>query len=111
MNLLGLFLASIISRNLEQPDHEQRFAKVKGAVLVEAGTMTVALCFAEGKLVVTRAAPEQVNARVSGAMDALMGMSLGSGMVGMVLSGRIKIKGNPFLLLKIKPLLMAAPAA
>ena len=32
-------------------------------------------------------------------------------MVGMVLSGRIKIKGNPFLLLKIKPLLMAAPAA
>lgn len=111
MNLLGLFLANIIGRNLEQPEQLKRLSKVKGSINVFAGAMTVALSFSEGALTVSREPLQGANAQVSGTMDALMGMALGRSMVGMVLSGRIKIKGNPFLLLKIKPLLMAAKAA
>ncbi len=111
MNLLGLFLGNIIGRNLEQPAQMKRLSKAKGNIIVHAGTMTVSLCFSGGKLTILRGSVAEANASVSGTMDSLMGMALGRGMVGMVLAGRIKIKGNPFLLLKIKPLLMVSESA
>ena len=107
MNLLGLFLGSIVSRNLDDPEQLKRMARIKGTVNVLAGAMTVSLAFSEGRLVISRDLASGASAQVSGTMDSLMGMALGRGMVVLVLTGQIKIRGNPFLLLKVKPLLMA----
>lgn len=107
MNLLGLILANIIERNLSQPPLLQRFEKLSGSLNVQARKMEISLTFEGGKLVVSREKAESPRAAVSGELDALMGLSLGGGMVGPWLTGRLKTKGNLFFLLKIKPLLVA----
>ncbi len=110
MNLLGLILANLIERNLADPELKRRFDGLEGAVAVTAGRMGVTLRFARGSLSVARGAQEEgARARVSGSLDTLMGLALGSGMVGPYLSGRLKARGI-FFLLKLKPLLRADPA-
>jgi len=107
MNLLGLILANIIERNLSQPLLLERFQKLSGSLNVQAREMRVSLTFEGGKLVVSRDMAETPRAAVSGGLDSLMNLSLGGGMVGPWLTGRLKTRGNLFFLLKIKPLLVA----
>ncbi len=105
MSLLGLLLANIIERNLEQEDNRQRLGKLCGAVEVTAGEMKVNLCFADGKLTVARDVQERPRAAVSGSMSSLMGVALGRGMVGPWLTGQLKTRGNLLMLLRLLPLL------
>ena len=105
MNLLGLLLGNIIQRNLDDEARLRRFQKMSGALEVHAGEMCVTLTFAEGKMTVSRGPADKPKATVSGAMDALLGMALGGGMVWPWLAGRIKTSGNLLMLLNLKPLL------
>lgn len=105
MNLLGLLLGSIIQRNLSDEDKRRRFQKLAADIVVQAGEMSVALRFDRGRLVITREAVDRPGARVRGTLDELMKLSLGGGIVGPWLAGRLKTGGNPFLLLKLRPLL------
>lgn len=107
MSLLGLLLGSIIARRAELPDGQKRLAKLKGAVVVEAGQMIISMRFAEGRVTVSRGAVEKPRARVKGSMDALMKIALGGGMVGPWLAGRIKTQGSLPLLLGVMPLMKA----
>ena len=100
MSLLGLILASIIRRNLE---HEENLARLKRL----DGALAVTLRFADGALTVTRAQEDKPRAAVSGTMDSLMGVSLGQGMVGPWLAGKLKTRGNLLFLLKMLPLMTA----
>ena len=109
MNLLGLILGSLIERNLSDPELKRRFDKLEGAVAVQAGRMAITLRFTRGSLVVARGAAEGARAAVAGSLDTLMGLALGSGMVGPYLSGRLKARGL-LMLLRLKPLLRAAEA-
>ncbi len=105
MNLLGLILASVIERNLEDADKLRRCEKLKGNVVVAAGEMVVTLKFDGGGVSVARGAQEPCRARVQGRMDALIELALGGGMVGPWLAGRLKTKGSLVLLLKMRRLM------
>ncbi len=105
MNLLGLLLANIIQRNLSDEAKLRRFQKLSGDLEVHAGEMCVTLTFADGKMTVFRGPADKPKAVVSGAMDSLLGLALGGGMVLPWLAGRIKTRGNLLMLLALKPLL------
>ena len=107
MSLLGLILASIITRNLEREENLKRLQKLSGAVQVTAGEMMVTLRFEQGRLTVVRGGDDKARAAVSGSMESLMGVALGQGMVGPWLAGRLKASGNLFMLLKMLPLMSA----
>jgi hypothetical protein len=106
MNLLGLLLGNVIERNLSEPAHQRRLGALEADVMIQAGEMVVTLSFSRGQLTIARGASEKAKAGIRGSLDALMHMALGRGLIGPLLSGRIKISGNPFTLLKIKPLMM-----
>lgn len=105
MSLLGLLLGNIIERRAAEPDAVRRLGKLKGAMVVEAGQMTITMAFADGCVTISRGAVEKPRARVRGSMDALMKIALGGGMVGPYLAGRIKAKGSLGMLLKVLPLM------
>ncbi len=107
MSLLGLLLGNIIERQADQPDIIKRLNKLRGALVVEAGTMTITMQFADGKVTILRGAAEGARARVRGSMEALLNISLGMGMVGPWLAGRIKTKGSLLMLLRVLPLMRA----
>ena len=107
MNLLGLLLANIIQRNLTDEAKLKRFQSMSGALEVHAGQMCVTLLFKDGGMKVSRDTVDSPRATVSGSMNALLGLALGGGMVLPWLAGRIKTRGNLFMLLKLKPLLAA----
>ena len=107
MNLLGLLLANIIQRNLQDPGKLKKLQSMSGALEVHAGQMCVTLLFEGGGMKVSRQTAKKPRATVSGSMETLMGLALGGGMVGPWLAGRIKTRGNLFMLLKLKPLLAA----
>lgn len=105
MSLLGLLLGSIIERQTDRPQSIKRLEKLRGALVVEVGTMTISLQFADGKVTILRGAAEGARARVRGSMHTLMNITLGKGMVGPWLSGRIKTKGSLIMLLRVLPLM------
>ena len=105
MSLLGLLMGSIIERRAALPECTKRIEKLRGSLVVEAGTMTISLRFADGKVTILRGAAEGARARVIGSMQALLNVSLGKGMVGPWLSGRIKTKGSLIMLLRVLPLM------
>lgn len=105
MNLLGLILATVLEKNLEKPENRRRAEHLEGSVGVRAGRMVVTLRCRPGQITVASGLDDRCRARVSGPMEAFLDVALGKGLVGHVVSGRVKIGGNPFFLLKLLPLL------
>ncbi|MCC6521162.1 MAG: hypothetical protein IT373_00740 [Polyangiaceae bacterium] len=109
MNLLGLLMRGLLTANLEDPGLRARALALRGSIDVRAGDMHVTLRFApEG--VHIAADGTSANARVSGDMKSLLGVVTGAGMIGPVLRGRVRIGGNPLLLLRVLPLIRARAA-
>ncbi|MFH1129945.1 MAG: SCP2 sterol-binding domain-containing protein [Pseudomonadota bacterium] len=106
MNLLGLIVGNILERNIADPKARAYFAKLGGDVVVQAGEMFVTLEFKKGELVITRTLSSNPRAKIKGALRAFVDLALGKSVFGLFLSGRLKIQGNPFFLLKMKPLLL-----
>jgi hypothetical protein len=108
MNLLGLILSSILERNLEKPELQQRAEKLRAEVAVQAGDMAVTVAFQGGPVLVRRGRGEaRPRASVQGSLGAFTKLALGGGMVGPVLSGKLKPGGSLLLLLRIRKLLQA----
>jgi len=107
MNLVGYILAALIERNLQTEAGQRAFAKMKGTVLVGASKMAVTLDFTGEDLVMSVGQRGKPGARVAGSMDTLLGVSLGRGMVGPVLSGKLKIGGKAWRLLRMLKLMKA----
>ena len=89
------------------PRWDRLFAAVGELPAQAHGTTVIGLRFADGALTVTRAQEDKPRAAVSGTMDSLMGVSLGQGMVGPWLAGKLKTRGNLLFLLKMLPLMTA----
>jgi hypothetical protein len=111
MNLLGLLMRGLLEENLRVPANARAAARMRGEVAVEAGGMEVTLRFADGGITVLPGASGRPRARVRGGMQDLLSMVTGGGLVGPVLAGRVRIGGNPFVLLRMLPLIRATPAA
>ena len=107
MSLLGLMLGNIIDRQSDRPEVVKRLQKLRGALVVEAGHMTITMQFGDGKVTIKRGPVDSPKAKVRGSMSAMLDISLGGGMVGPYLSGRIKTRGSLLMLLRVLPLLRA----
>jgi len=110
MNLLGYILQSLFLRNLQTEAGKRTMQKMKGTVLVGASDMRVTLEFGDGNLVMSVGAGQKSDARVSGSMEALLSVALGKGMVLPVLTGKLKVGGKVWRLLKMLKLLKAKSA-
>lgn len=107
MNLVGYILRSLLERNLATEAGAKAFSKMKGRVLVGASAMKLTLEFGGADLVISVGERGKPDARVCGDMATLLGVALGKGMVGPVLSGKLKIGGKFWRLLRMIRLLKA----
>lgn len=105
MNLLGLLLANVMERALEDPKAQRKCVPLKGGVQVRAGRMEVRLKFNEGRVEVLRGSDDRPRASVSGDLTTLADVTLGGGVVRHYLRRRLKVGGNLYFLLKTLPLL------
>ena len=107
-NLLGLLLQNMLEANLSDDATHDRVRKVRSDVQVQAGQMVVTLRLDGGRLTIISGPTDAPKARVSDGMATFLSVARGSGFVGPVLSGRIKVGGNLLLLLKLMPLLQVS---
>jgi hypothetical protein len=110
MSLLGLMLGGVIGDNLSRPEGEALARKLKGALGVTAGRMSVTLRFDRGPVTMVRGLDQKLRSRVRGSLDGLLQVSLGRGAVRSFLAGEVSFKGSPLFALKALPLMRARPA-
>lgn len=107
MSILGLLMQGLLSNNLADEGKYARACSMSGDILVQAAKMSVTLRFADGVLTIIRGDAGQARAKVAGSMGSLLGVVTGDGVVRPFLSGKLKIGGNPFVLLKMLPLIQS----
>lgn len=107
MNLLGLLMRGLLAANLADDRLHAKACRMAGDVLVRAGRMAVTLRFGDGRITIVRGDAGASRARVSGGMTDLLGVVAEGRMVWPFLAGRLKIGGNPFVLLGMLPLIKA----
>ena len=104
MNLLGLMMSDIIERNLAQSDHH--LVGLSGSVVViGAGAMRITLHFDSQSVQIRRGAAPQPDAAIIGTMDVLLSLAFGAIPLAPLISGKLKVAGNPLTLLRLRPLL------
>ena len=107
MNLLGLLMSGLLTTNLAQDPAFEKARSINCDVLVRAGEMAVTLRMGDGGLTIIRGDAGGSKAKVGGTMPALLGVVAEGRMVWPFLTGKIKIGGNPLVLLKMLPLIRA----
>jgi hypothetical protein len=107
MNLLGLLMRGLLAVNLADDRLWAKARGMSGDVLVTAGRMAVTIRFGDGRVTIVRGDAGASRARVSGGMKDLLGVVAEGRMVGPFLAGRLRIGGNPFVLLGMLPLIKA----
>ena len=100
MNLLGYIMRSLIERNLQTERGARAFARMKGSIMVGASRMRITMEFTDGDLVMEVGA-RKADVSVRGSMDSLLGVALGHGMVWPLLSGKLKVGGKVWRLLRM----------
>jgi ABC-2 type transport system ATP-binding protein len=102
---LNIASMEILEPNLEKPEVGRRAARLAAEVAVQAGEMKVTLAFQAGAVQVRRGRSARPRASVQGSLAALTDLALGGGLVGPVLSGRLRPRGSLLLLLRLRKLL------
>ncbi len=105
--LLGLLMRDMLAAGLRDPKAYEGVRSLVGDVRVQAGEMVVTLRFGEGRVRLLEGSDGAPRAAVRGTMAALLAVARGSGLLGPLLSGALGVGGNPFVLLRIMPLLRA----
>lgn len=93
MNVLGLFLAASVGRNLARRDGACR---LRGALAVDAAGMRATLTFGREEVTVARGAGE-ARAAVSGSLAALTRVLARPGFRSFL---AVRVRGNPFFALR-----------
>jgi len=109
-SLLALLLRNLLATNLADERLAARARTLHGDVLVDAGGMTVTLRFGDAGVEVVTGVPADAGrprARVRGSLTTFLALSTGGGVAGPVLSGALRIGGNPFVLLRLMRLIRA----
>lgn len=107
MSLLGLMLADVLASIT--PSRAQRFgAGARGDVVIRAGDMKVTLRFDDDGVTIERGAASEARARIEGSLGALLDVALGEALLMPLLAGRLHVRGDPLLLLRLAVLLRGA---
>jgi hypothetical protein len=107
-SLLGLLMRNILADNMADDTKYARVRDLVADIQVQASDMVVTLRFAGGTLTIVKGPSEKPRARVRGGLGAFLRVATGGGVIGPVLAGEIAIGGNPFVLLRLLPLLHVA---
>ncbi|MBI3961213.1 MAG: SCP2 sterol-binding domain-containing protein [Deinococcus sp.] len=105
MNLLGLFLASLLEQRLAQPARSRQLQGLRGPIVVRSGKMAVTLHVTNGAVVCQRGADPKARAIVNGDLDTLLRLGLGQLPLVALVSRRLRLGGNVLALWRLWGLL------
>jgi len=109
MNLLGLLIQGFLQQRLQSPKLARKARRLRGAFGLQAGSMAITITFAPDGVVISKGIAPRTRARIAGSMGEMVAMvSGGGGLVASViavLEGRVSIRGNPFALLRLLPIM------
>ena len=108
--ILGLLMRGLLDNRLTDDALFARALRLRGDVQIRAGDMVLTLRFGDGPVRVVPYATDRPRASVRGSLRALLDIAGGHGFVLPVLTGRLRVAGNLFLLLRMLPLLTAGEA-
>lgn len=111
LSLLGLLMRDMLTAGMAQEGAVDRVRSLWGDVRVQAGDMIVTLRFERGQVRIVEGGSPAPRASVRGTMAGLLVVARGGSLLSPLLSGAVKVGGNPFVLLRILPLLRASSAA
>lgn len=109
LNGLGVMLKEIMDINLKDPKKYKSVEKVKGSVVIKESTSSVAvtLNLDQGKLELQNDAIAKPTAYMEAGFENLAHISSGQlNPVMAMLTGKLKSRGNPLLLLKISKIMV-----
>lgn len=109
LNGLGVMLKEIMDTNLADPDKHKSVEKVKASVVIRESTSGVAvtLHLSQGKLELENDAIAKPTAYMEAGFENLAHISAGQlNPVVAILTGKLKSRGNPLLLLKISKIMV-----
>jgi putative sterol carrier protein len=109
LNGLGTMLKEIMDANLKDPNKYKSIGKVKGTVVIKESTSGVAvtLHLDQGKLELQNDAIAKPTAYMEAGFENLAHISSGQlSPIVAILTGRLKSRGNPLLLLKISKIMV-----
>jgi len=109
LNGLGVMLKEIMDTNLKDPKKYKSVEKVKGSVVIKESTSSVAvtLYLDQGKLEMQNDAIAKPTAYMEAGFENLAHISSGQlNPVMAMLTGKLKSRGNPLLLLKISKIMV-----
>jgi putative sterol carrier protein len=109
LNGLGVMLKEIMDTNLRDPKKYKSVEKVKGSVVIKESTSGVALTLNldQGKLELQNDAVAKPTAYMEAGFENLAHISSGQlNPVVAILTGKVKSRGNPLLLLKISKIMV-----
>lgn len=109
LNGLGVMLKEIMDINLKDPKKYKSVEKVKGSVVIKESTSSVAvtLNLDQGKLELQNNAIAKPTAYMEAGFENLAHISSGQlNPVMAMLTGKLKSRGNPLLLLKISKIMV-----
>lgn len=109
LNGLGVMLKEIMDTNLNDTKKYKSIEKVKGSVVIKESTSGVAvtLYLDQGKLALQNDAIAKPTACMEAGFENLAHISAGQlNPIVAILTGRLKSRGNPLLLLKISKIMV-----
>jgi putative sterol carrier protein len=109
LNGLGVMLKEIMDTNLADPEKQKSVDKVKASVVIRESTSGVAvtLHLNQGKLELQNDAVAKPTAYMEAGFENLAHISAGQlNPIVAILTGRLKSRGNPLLLLKISKIMV-----
>ena len=110
LNGLGMMLKDIMDANLADPEKQKSLEKVKASVVIRESTsgVGVTLHLNQGELELHNDAVAKPTAYMEAGFENLAHISAGQlNPILAILTGRLKSRGNPLLLLKISRIMVA----
>ncbi len=109
LNGLGAMLKEIMDTNLKNPKKHKSIENVKGSVVIKESTSGVAvtLHLDRGKLELQNDAIDGATAYMEAGFENLANISSGKlNPVVAILTGKVKSRGNPLILLKVSKIMV-----
>ncbi|MCC6574977.1 MAG: hypothetical protein IT462_14450 [Planctomycetes bacterium] len=102
---MGLLMRGLLESSLAGERGRAAARKLRGDVRICAGTMSVTMSFSADEIVLRASGNTRPRANVRGEMKPLLEMVAGGGLIGPVLRGKVKVRGNLLMLLRLLPLI------
>ncbi|MCL2824316.1 MAG: SCP2 sterol-binding domain-containing protein [Polyangiaceae bacterium] len=110
MNLAGLLFAGFLSGQLSSPKLARRASRIRGAFGFQVGQMQFTVTFRKDSIHISQGFATNTRARVAGPLSEITSLITGPNTpiipLIAVLEGRLQIRGNPFALLRLMPIML-----